>query len=498
MTTVIGVDTSTQSCKVEIRDVEGGRVLGIGTAPHPRTSPPCSEQDPKAWWQAFTAALAAALLSPDVDSSEIAAISVAGQCHGLVALDEDMAVLRPAKLWNDTTSGPQATAMVADLGAAAWVDAVGSTPTAAFTITKLAWLAHHEPENLRRLRTVLLPHDWMTYRLTGRRITDRSEASGTGYFAAAEMTWRLDLLERFVDADLDWSAMLPEVLGPVEPAGQILPAVADLLGLQRSVTVGPGAGDQHAGALGLGLNIGDVAYSLGTSGVVLTPAEDPIHDHSGWVDGVADAAGGYLPLVCTLNAAKVTDKMAELLATDHNTLSDLALLAPADPDRPVLAAFLDGERSPSAPRARGVLAGLTSDTTREQLARSAFEGVLLGLDRGHRALQSAGVPADGAIVVTGGAARSAAYPQLLADLRQQVVTIRDVDNATTAGACIQAAAICRGEPIATIREEWRPGTSAEYEPRLHDADIEGLRDRYVRVAQSSSALGEPIGRNGHV
>jgi xylulokinase len=327
---------------------------------------------------------------------------------------------------------------------------------------------------------VLLPHDWLTYRLTGQRITDRSDASGTGYYAAHEGRWRTDLLTDLVDPQVDWAAALPTVLGPNDMAGTVTRAAATELGLRDDVVVGAGAGDQHAGALGLGLVPGEVLYSLGTSGVVLTTAEHPMTDTSGWVDGVADATGGYLPLVCTLNCAKVTDTFARLLGVDHAELARLALAAPATADRPVLAAFLDGERSPSRPRATGLLAGLTTATSREDLALAAFEGVLLGLVRGHEALRRAGAPAAGPVLVTGGGARSPAYRQLLADLLQAPVTTRDAPDATTRGACVQAAAVLTGAEVTAVRDVWQPPVASRTYPRATAASA--VHDRYARLA----------------
>ncbi|MDR0782242.1 MAG: xylulose kinase, partial [Propionibacteriaceae bacterium] len=241
MALVVGVDSSTQSCKVEIRDAETARVVASGSAPHPRTTPPVSEQHPKQWWQAFVAAFEQA--KAGVDPSQIGAIAVAAQCHGLVLLDGSGAVLRPAKLWNDLTSAPQAEAMVTAAGAPFWADAVGSVPNAAFTISKLAWVAEHEPEILARAASACLPHDWLTWKLSGRLVTDRSEASGTGYYSARESAYRRDILGEFgrVSAEL----ALPEVLGPDTAVGLIDPATARELGLGAGVLVGPGAGDQH-------------------------------------------------------------------------------------------------------------------------------------------------------------------------------------------------------------------------------------------------------------
>ncbi|WP_129336331.1 xylulokinase [Cellulomonas endophytica] len=479
MSVVAGVDSSTQSCTVELRDADTGALLGSGRAPHPPTSPPVSEQRAEDWWTALGVALAAACGEAGVRASDVAALSVAAQCHGAVLQGADGSVLRPVKLWNDTTSAPQAERMRAALGVGEWAQAVGSAPTAAFTITKLAWLAEHEPEVLAATRTVLLPHDHLTYRLTARAVTDRSEASGTGYYAAHEGRWRTDLLERFVDDSRDWDAVLPEVLGPSSAAGPTATADAAALGLSPSTLVGAGAGDQHAGALGIGLAEGEVAYSLGTSGVVLTTAADPVHDEAGFVNGVADAAGGYLPLVCTLNSTKVTDWVARLLDVDHATLASLALSAPVRPDRPVFAAFLDGERTPDRPGAMGLLGGLTGATSRADLALAAVEGVLLGLVRGHRMIQRNGAEAAGDVVVLGGGARSQAYRQVLADLLGRPVTVRDASEATARGACIQAAAVLHGVDVTKVRDAWRPATLITTDPQRDRSDV---LERYLTLA----------------
>lgn len=481
MGVVAGVDSSTQSCTVELRDADDGRLLGAGRSPHPATAPPVSEQDPEDWWSALRLALAAALDQAGLTADRIDAVSIAAQCHGLVLLDEADRVLRAAKLWNDTTSAPQAAAMVADLGASGWAQAVGSVPTAAFTITKLAWVAAHESALLDRARRVLLPHDWLTSRLTGEAVTDRSEASGTGYFAAHEDRYRTDLLERWVRSDRDWAPMLPRVAGPDEAVGRADTRAATALGLRRDVLVGAGAGDQHAGALGIGIGPGQVLYSLGTSGVVMTTSATPVHDGTGWVDGVADATGGWLPLMCSLNSTKVTDTVARLLGVDLPGLAALALAAERRPDRMVLAAYLDGERTPDRPDARGLLGGLRSDVTREELALAAHEGVILGLLRGHRAIRAAGAAADGEVVVAGGGARSAAYRQVLADALGRPVSTRDAPEATARGAAIQAAAVLAGAPVTTVRDSWAPATTTTTDPAA--ALPESVLDRYRALAE---------------
>lgn len=487
MSLVAGVDLSTQAVTVVLHDAHSGQVRGQGREQLPVTHPPISEQAPHLWVTAFQQALAGACHAADIPPRAIAAISVAGQCHGLVALDSNGGVIRPAKLWNDTTSAPQAAAMVAQLGMGAWADAVGSVPTAAFTITKLAWLAAHEPHQLRRIAHVLLPHDYLTFCLTGGYTTDRSEASGTGYFAAHEGRYRSDLLRQFVAPDLDWDSVLPQVCGPSQMAGLVSEQAGRWSGLTARIPVGPGAGDQHAAALGLGLRARDLLFSLGTSGVVVTTSLAPVHDHAGAVNGVADAAGGFLPLICTLNCTKVSDSFARLLGVTHDELAALALAAPTSARRPVLAAFFDGERFPNRPTARGVLAGIASDVSREQLALAVYEGVLFGLLAGVDAMLNLGLACDGRVVVAGGGARSQAYRQLLADHLGRQVSSYDAPEATARGAAVQAAAVLTGTEVTAVRDAWCPQPLEVRAPRgvcLGDA-----RDRYQLVASWSGLDG---------
>ncbi len=479
MPVVAGVDSSTQSCTIELRDADTGTLLSSGRAPHPRTSPPRSEQSADAWWDALRIALSVAVDGAGIAAAEIRAISVAAQCHGLVMTDAAGRPLRDVKLWNDTTSAPQSASMIADFGLENWVRAVGSSPLPAFTITKLAWIAEHEPALLGGLAGVMVPHDYLTFRLTGRRVTDRSDASGTGFYASHEGRWRIDLLEKYVSWEVDWDAVLPVVLGPEETAGTIRSEVAADLGLSTAVVVGPGAGDQHAGAAGLGMRDGEVAYSLGTSGVVLATTRGPVFDSLGDVNGVSSITGGYLPLVCTLNSTKVTDTMSRWLGVSLDELSTLALAAPDTADRPVFAAYLDGERSPNRPGATGVLGGLTNNTTREDLARSAFEGVLFGLVRGHDRIRATGAMADGTVLAMGGGARSPAYRQLLADILQREVVVRDALEATARGAAIQAAAVLGGGTVEQVRDAWTPAVVSRAAPR---PSVSAVRERYSELA----------------
>jgi xylulokinase len=474
MPLVAGVDSSTQSCTVVLRQLDDGRTVGHARAPHPGTTPPVSEQEPQSWWDALLLAISRS------KSRAIAAMSVDAQCHGLVALDKSDAVIRPAKLWNDTTSSAEAQELVVMLGPETWANRTGSVPVGAFTITKLLWLKRHEPHHFRRLASILMPGNWLTFRLTGEKVTDRSDASGTGYFSPADSTWCLDLLA-LIDDTVDWADMLPRILGPDDAVGRISAVAASELGLPPDMVVGPGMGDNFAAALGLGIQSGDVVVSLGTSGVVYAMHSKATADPTGAVNGNADATGGYLPVVCTLNAAKVTDAFARLLGVTHEEMTALALRAPSNPDRAVLVPYLDGERVPNRPGATGLLAGLRSNLTREEIARAAYEGVVAGLLTGLDALTTIGVDTSGRLILTGGAARSAAYQQFMADLAERPVYVAELDETAAAGAAVQAAAALLGRRVIDVATEWAPTLRLVAEPRA-DSASEALLARYRRVA----------------
>ncbi len=479
MPLVLGVDSSTQSTKVELRDADDGRLVATGRAPHPPTVPPRSEQDPAAWWVALRAAVGSL---PRVD---IAAIAVAAQQMGLVTLDSAWQPVRPAKLWNDTESADQSRRLVLALGAAEWARACGSVPVASFTITKLAWLKEREPSSWERVARVLVPHDWLTWRLTGRFVTDRGDASGTGWWSPAEERYREDLLA-LVDDRRDWGHALPEVLGPFEVAGRVTPDAARELapGLSGAL-VAPGTGDNMAAALGVGLRAGEVVFSLGTSGTVYAVSERAVADATGSVGSFADATGRHLPLACTLNATKVTDTFGRVLSLGREAFEAAALAAPAGARGVVLVPYLDGERTPNRPDATGTLVGLRSDVEPGTVARAAFEGVVCGLLEALDALTAAGVATGGHLWLVGGGARSLAYPRIVADLAQRSATVPRGDELVATGACVQAAAVLHQRPPDEIARAWRlrEGVAHDPDPGI---DADAIRTAYARARTAAS------------
>lgn len=464
---VAGVDTSTQSCKVVVRDAETGALRRFGSAKHPDGT----EVHPDAWWEALGAAVAAAGGLDDV-----AALAVGGQQHGMVALDADGNVVRPALLWNDTRSAGAARDLVRELGdgddergAQAWADAIGSVPVASLTVTKLRWLRDAEPENAARVAAVALPHDWLTWRIAGygpkgdptaplgpdldALVTDASDASGTGYWDARRAAsaapgdgqgedpddgrggYRLDLLELALGRT---DVVLPRVVAPSAVAGVAHPTVAGAA-VEGGALLGPGAGDNAGAALGLGMVAGDVAVSIGTSGVVSAVADDRTADGSGLVNGFSDATGRYLLLAVTLNASRVLDAARSVLGVDHEELSRLALAAPPGADGLVLVPYLEGERMPNRPDASGTLHGLRLGTsTPEHMARAFVEGMLCGLADGLDALRALGVRVE-RVQLIGGGAQSEAVRRIAPQVLGLPVTVPQPGEYVADGAARQAA-----------------------------------------------------------
>lgn len=476
MPLVVGVDSSTSACKVEIRDADTGRLVGSGRAPHPNTTPPRSEQHPHEWKSAFDAAFAGAVAEAGLAGDgrrDVAAISIGGQQHGMVVSDAHGRVLRAAKLWNDTESAPDAEALLHELpgGAAAWAEACGSVPVPSFTVTKLRWLRRSEPDVWAQVTSVMLPHDWLTAQLTGRATTDRGDASGTGYWSPALGAYRFDLLD-LVDPAKPWATMLPEVLAPQDAAG---------VWQGSDVVVAPGTGDNMAAALGLGARPGDLVLSLGTSATAYTVSNLPSADPTGIVAGFADANGRFLPLVCTLNATKVTDAVARLLGVQPADLDSLALAAPAGSGGMVLVPHFDGERTPNRPDATGSLTGLRSDVSREQLARAAVEGVVCNLLAGADELAH-WEPTVGTarVILIGGGAKSAAYRHTVADLTGRTVVLPE-GELVALGAAAQAASVLTGASLTDIADAWGLGTGHTVDPD-GSVDHGAIRATYAAAA----------------
>jgi xylulokinase len=420
---VAGVDSSTQSCKVVICDAQTGEIVRSAASPHPDAT----EVDPQLWWSALQTCVSAAGGLDDV-----AAVAVGAQQHGMVCLDASGAVIRDALLWNDTRSAAAAEELVAEFGGAQqWADRIGVVPVAAITAAKLRWLADHEPAHADATAAVCLPHDWLTWRLSGSTDigdlrTDRSDASGTGYFSAESDSYHFDVLELAMRGR---RPVVPAVLGPHEVAGS----------MPTGAILGPGAGDNAGAALGLGAEPGDCIVSLGTSGVVSAVGDVAAHDPEGIVAGFADATGRQLPLVCTLNGAPVLAAVAAMLRVDFDELDRLALSAPAGAEGLILIPYFAGERSPNLPAAAGAFHGMTTrNLNAANIARAAVEGLLASMAYCIEKISAQGLDARRVILV-GGGARSMAVRRIAPALWGTDVHVPPPAEFVALGAARQAA-----------------------------------------------------------
>lgn len=465
MTLVAGVDSSTQSCKVAVCDAETGAVVRSGSAPHPRGT----EVDPEQWWRALQSAITAA---GGID--DVGAMSVAGQQHGMVCLDSSGGVVRDALLWNDTRSASSADDLVREFGGAhAWASEVGVVPVAALTVAKLRWLADREPDSADRTAAVCLPHDWLTWRLSdstdiGMLTTDRSDASGTGYFSARDNRYRPDILTLALRGR---TPLTPRVAAPGAVAATGPGGLA----------LGAGAGDNAAAALGLGTRTGDLIVSLGTSGVVSAVTDRAPQDPDGLVAGFADATGRQLPLVCTLNGAPVLTAVADILGVDTAGFDRLALSAAPGADGLTLLPYLAGERSPNLPHATGSLLGMSASAlTRANLARAAVEGVLASLVYCRERIEAQGVAVD-RVLLTGGGSRSAAVAAIAPTLFGGSVTLPPSGEYVALGAARQAAWALTGE-----LPDWSP--SGDPDVRYGDPAPEVLQRYHSAMGHTLSRL----------
>ncbi|AJE43878.1 xylulokinase [Streptomyces nodosus] len=433
---VVGVDSSTQSTKALVVDVATGQVVASGQAPHTVSSGEGRESDPRQWWDA----LCEALRQCGEAAHEAAAVSIGGQQHGLVTLDANGDPVRPALLWNDVRSAPQARRLVEELGGPkAWADRTGSVPGPSFTVTKWAWLAENEPEAVHATAAVRLPHDYLTERLTGEGTTDRGDASGTGWWASTTESYDEETLAH---VGLD-PALLPRVVRPGEVAGTVH---THDLPFSKGTLVAPGTGDNAAAAMGLGLRAGVPALSLGTSGTVYAVSKRRPADPTGTVAGFADAHGDWLPLACTLNCTQAVDRIATLLGLDREAVEPTTGVT--------LLPYLDGERTPALPHASGLLHGLRQDTTAGQLLQAAYDGAVHSLLGALDLVLDADADRSAPLLLIGGGARGRAWQDTVRRLSGRPVQVPEAKELVALGAAAQAAGLLTGEDPAAVARRW--------------------------------------------
>ena len=439
-TLLIGIDSGTQSTKALVVDAKNGKVLGSGAQAYdliPNLPPGAKEQHPQSWREATASAIRQALRSAKATASEVKAIGVSGQQHGFVPLDKDGEVIRPAKLWCDTSTSAECEEITEKLGGTKkTLKALGNAVLPGFTASKILWLKNHEPKNFARLASVLLPHDYLNFWLTGDKVMEYGDASGTALLDVRKRKWSTAALEA-IDADL--ASKLPRLISSDQPAGTLQASTAKQLGLQPDVLVSAGGGDNMMGAIGTGnTREGVITASFGTSGTIYACAEKPVVDPEGEIAAFCDSTNRWLPLLCTMNVTVATEMMRQDFEYTHETFASKAASVPAGSHGLMLLPYLEGERTPNIPDGTGVMIGINQRTfSASHYCRAAMEGVTLGMNYGLRRLAELGVKPT-QIRATGGGAKSKVWRQIMADIfNTEVVTLK-VSEGAAYGAALQA------------------------------------------------------------
>jgi xylulokinase len=466
----IGIDSGTQSTKTILLDGASGEVVASASRAYDLIEGlPAGhkEQHPSEWTAAVRETIKAALEKAGVDRSQVRGVGVSGQQHGFVPLDEYDQVIRPAKLWCDTATSAECDEIISALGGLEkTIGAVGNGVPAGFTASKILWLKHHEPLNYARLRSVLLPHDYLNFWLTGRKTMECGDASGTALFDVRQRAWSKAAIEAI---DPKVADMLPGLIASEDIAGTLRAELAAEFGLSENVIVSSGGGDNMMGAIGTGnVRAGVVTVSLGTSGTIYACSDQPVIDPQGEIAAFCDSTGKWLPLVCTMNVTVATEMVRERFNLSHDDLAKAAASTPAGNDGLLLIPFFEGERTPNAPDGTGVYFGLRDQTyTIPHFARAAMEGTTLGLNYGLNRMRELGI-APREIRATGGGARSAVWRQIMADVFNAEVVCTRSEEGAAMGAAVQAL------------WAWRKQTG-------DPAGIENLCDRYIALDETTRA-----------
>jgi len=455
---ILGVHAARDSVSLEMREIDTGRVLVSGRAKFASGSDNHGEQDPTVWWQGLLDARHQA-----GGALGVAAISVAAQQRGLVALDSDGALVGPALVGDHFDSRSATTALLNERSPEDWATACGSVPDSSFSISKVASIRENRPDDYNRIVALLQPHDWLTYRLGRRAVTDRGDASATGYWSPRENRWRPDLLAQ-IDSERDWALGLPRVLESGEPAGD-----------REGVVVAAGTGAPMAGALGLLLSPGDVVIDLGLGAQVFSVRELPVEDPTGSVFGFADASGRFMPLVPIVEARLIFDQAASVLGGDRGRFDQWASNSPPGAAGLVFAPPTNRSAINGGGVIAGRLFGIKTGISPENVARAVMEGVACAALDAVDALGTADVATRGKLFLIGGIARSHVLQQCLADLSGRAIYVSKTDP-TVAGACLQAAAVTTGEKVSAIAAAWGlPDTRiVEPDPQFDAEEIRSI------------------------
>lgn len=467
---LIGIDSGTQSTKALVVDARSGKVCGSGSASYGLIAglpAGAKEQDPETWRAALVKSVKLALKEAKATAGEVVAISVSGQQHGFVPMDKSGAVIRPAKLWCDTTTTAECAEITQALGGTKGaIRAVGNAVLPGFTAPKILWLRKNEPENYARLATVLLPHDYLNWWLTGGMFMEFGDASGSALMDVRKRRWSEAAIQA-IDPEL--SGKLPTLSSSDQPAGQLRAEAAKALGLNAGVLVAAGGGDNMMGAIGTGnTRQGVVTASFGTSGTIYACSERPVVDPAGEIAAFCDSTNRWLPLLCTMNVTVATEMVRKDFDLDHAAFEKAAAKAPAGSDGLVLLPYLEGERTPNLPDGTGVFLGVRPATfDAPHFARATMEGVTMGMNYGLRRLAELGVSAK-QVRATGGGAKSKLWRQIMADVFQAEVVTLEVSEGAAYGAALQALWCWRRQKGETV-------------------GIEDVTDAFVKVNRAETA-----------
>jgi xylulokinase len=436
---LIGIDSGTQSTKVLVVDAKSGRVLAAASESYdliPNLPPGAKEQHPETWKDATAKAMRKALKAAKAHRGEVKAIGVSGQQHGFVPLDAKGAVIRPAKLWCDTSTAPECEEITGKLGGLkSAIRCIGNAVLPGFTAPKILWLKKHEPKNYARLASVLLPHDYLNFWLTGEMSMEYGDASGTALLDVRKRKWSEPILKA-IDSGLE------EKLPPLkssDAACRVAPAIAEEFGFATDAVVSAGGGDNMMGAIGTGnTKPGVITASFGTSGTIYACADKPVIDPQGEIAAFCDSTNRWLPLLCTMNVTVATEMVRRDFQMEHGEFEKTAAKAPAGCDGLFLLPYLEGERTPNVPDGTGAYIGVTQKTfTAPHFARATMEGVTLGMNYGLRRLAELGVKPT-QIRATGGGAKSKLWRQIMADVFDAEVVTLKVSEGAAYGAALQA------------------------------------------------------------
>lgn len=486
----VGVDSGTQSTKVIIVDFNGC-IRGRGTALHRFAevlNPGQSEQHPAVWVEAFKKALLEALKASGIDSGKIVCLGVSGQQHGFVPLDAAGCVLRPAKLWNDTSTVLETDELIQSLGGKQeYINKLGINLAVGFTASKILWMKKNEPENFHRLSTVLLPHNYLNFVLTGVRHMEFGDASGTGLMDVRNLRWNLEAVEA-VDRKLQKA--LPSLSPPKDPVGFIKKEIADHFGM-KDVLVSAGGGDNMMAAIGTGnVKPGLCTLSLGTSGTIYAFSDRPFVDPEGEIAAFCDSTGAWLPLLCTMNVTNTSEMLKDFMKFSNEELEQAASNSPPGAENLIFLPFVDGERVPVLPESSGVFFGITRrNFYPSHISRAVLEGTIFNLGYGFQRMIELGLEPK-VIRATGGGSNSGTWLQIAADILDTPVITLEEDEAAALGGAIQAIWCYqnhKGEnaELSSLTDGMVKTSGIEYSPlRENSALYKNLQDRFNSLWRS--------------